>query len=191
MAWGEMAHPKACRASAIATATAALLRCRLPAKPRRGPPCASVARGSTQRRLQSQRCASWRSTWATSGAWGPLMATRAPAITAAFSRAMAARLSPSRSQWSMPMGPKPTTGRWGWAVVASSRPPTPTSSTTRGSPSAAKRSKAAAVNSSKGERPWRWPMASQRPRSARRVSGSIQAASSWMRSHQLTRWGER
>ncbi len=124
------------------------------------------------------------------GLWGPLTARQPGRSTPAFSAAIRAGSAPSTSAWSMPMLAKPITGRRGCVVVASRRPPRPTSSTASSTPASAKARKAAAVISSKGVSRWRWP-SSCRPRRWRRSSaGAIGADPSRIRSHQLTRWGE-
>ena len=80
--------------------------------------------------------------------WGQLT-TGAPAFTMpAFSPAMAPRVSPSKSVWSSPMRQITLASGASMTLVASNRPPSPTSSTTISQPTARKCSKATAAMSS-------------------------------------------
>ena len=83
-----------------------------------------------------------------SRSWGQL-ATGHPGFTMpAFSPAMAATVSPSKSVWSSPMRQITLASDASMTLVASSRPPRPTSNTTISQTTARKCSKATAAMSS-------------------------------------------
>ena len=154
------------------------------------PSCQVESRGFTQWSLACWVRQVVSRTSCTSGAWTQLITVAWGGIAAAFSVAMAVRLFPRCSQWSRPMLATATTGRHGWAVVASSRPPSPTSSTSRSQACRWNSKKAEVTSSSNGV---------SRCRSFRGLSAcnwvrSVSAAMGFplirMRSHQLTRWGE-
>ena len=180
-------QPCSARARSIPNATAPLLACTAPGSPRGQ---RSRSSGSSQRSSAPTAAARAFNTAATSGLWGALMATAPGWSTPAFSAAMWAGSGPRNSAWSSPTEAKPITGRWGWQVVASSLPPSPTSSTTSSRFASAKARKAAAVTSSNGVSWWRWATGVAVSRCRRRSGAAIGASPRRMRSVQLTRWGE-
>ena len=190
MAAAVMGQPSSARASAAATATAPLWRCSSPRSPSWGPPAEGGGSGSTQRSGQPCRWACCSSTAAASGAWGPLTARPPACSTPAFSVAIRPRVGPRASVWSRPMLAKASTDRRGCTVVASRRPPRPTSSTASSTWASAKATKAAAVTSSNGVRSWRRARGCSSCSRRRSSASAINPPGRRMRSHQLSRWGE-
>ena len=187
MAGSLIGQPRSSNARSRPRATAPLAACTAPESPRFHWLRSS---GSTQRSSAPTAAALSLSTAATSGLWGALIATAPGWSTPAFSAAIVAGSGPRNSAWSSPTEAKPITGRWGWQVVASSRPPSPTSSTTSSRSAAAKARKAAAVTSSNGVSWWRWAIGVAVSRWRRRHGAAIGSWPSRMRSVQLTRCGE-
>ena len=190
-------QPCSARAWHTPRATAPLAACTAPGRPQglhwpaiSRSPAAFWGRGSTQHN-RAPAAAAWAvNTCRTWGAWGPLTATAPARITPAFSAAMLARSGPRNSRWSSPIEARAITPRSGWQVVASSRPPSPTSSTTRGRPASAKARNAAAVTSSNGVSPWALATGAANSSWRRRAAGAISSAPRRMRSVQPSRCGE-
>ena len=110
-------------------------------------------------------------------------------MIAAFSSAISASVAPSTASWSRSMRASSVAAGTP-TVVASSRPPRPTSSTATSTASRAKWSRASAVvvsNMVASSRATSVPSASTPSATA---SSGIGAASTRMRSRNETRWGE-
>ena len=183
----SIGQPRSSRALSIPRATAPLLACTAPGNPRGQ---AFRSKGSTQCSSAPTAPAWAVRTAATAGSWGPLKALAPGWSTPAFSAAIVAESGPRISVWSRPIEAKPITLRSGWQVVASSRPPRPTSSTTSSSSAAAKARKAAAVTSSNGVSRWRRAAGVALSSWRRRLATLIGPAPIRIRSLQHTRWGE-
>ena len=106
----------------------------------------------------------------------------------AFSRAMATSVGPSRSVWSRAMRVIAAARGVGITLVASSRPPRPTSTTARSTRASWKARNAASVATSKNESSG--VASSARVRNDASASSPIGAPPTWMRSANRQRCGD-
>ena len=156
------------------------------------------------RPCSSQTCQSWPSTISgasirvavasitasASGSWRPTTQPMPCLRMPAFSPAISGRVSPRYCWWSMETGVMTVRRGRSTTLVASRRPPRPTSSRVKSAGVSLMARKAAAVVISKKVMGWPALAASQRSSAAARSGSGMSVPARRMRSWKRARWGE-